>query len=199
MLVIVDEALAREGFSRRRGTLAYRRKLNESEQTLNFVVNCFPQYQPSMDAHIQPWVQISLPAISEISLRLLKGDKALLANCPELILNQPVDFLAPKDVHHRWFAKSSEDYLETCKSILSFLQEWAIPFFSELSTSTDLVKLYQTHDARVLTQKHWYVFVVAALIGLGERERALDVAQREFAAPLLRKRYAPLFESLADP
>jgi hypothetical protein len=198
MSIVVDEPLARTGFMRRRGALVYRRALNDVEHAINFVVHCFPQYRRDMDVHIQPWVQVRLPVISDISIRLLKGDKALLANAPDLVLNQPLDLVAPRDAHQRWFAKSPEDYLETCNSILDFLQDWGIPFLSAISTPADLVQMYRTNDARVLAQKHWYVYVVAALVSLDEGERALEVAQREFASPLLRRRYAPLFESLTD-
>jgi hypothetical protein len=142
-------------------------------------------------------LQLAMPQVNEKALALVKGDKMLLAGAPEIIVNQPIEFTAPKDKHQRWFATGNEQFVTACDSIKAFLARWVLPFLSEVSTPEDLVKLYETNDARMMKQKHWHIFVVAAYQVLGRPDKACEVVQQHFGSLGLRKRYAPLFAALA--
>jgi len=197
LAAVVDEPLKQVGFVRRKGSLTYSRMLNAAEQQITFVMDCFPKYQPGAEAHIHPMLQLRMPQVNEKALALVNGDKMLLADAPEIIVNQPIEFTAPKDERQRWFATGKAQFVAACDSIQAFLARWVLPFLAEVSTPADLVKLYQTNDARIMKQKHWHIFIAAAYQVLGQLDKAREVVVKQFGSPGLRKRYAPLFASLS--
>ena len=193
---VLDEPLKQIGFARKKDSLTYCRTLNIAEQQINFVVDWFPKYQPGVEAHIHPMVRLMMPQVSEKALALVNNDDKLLAGTPDVILNQPIEFAAPKDKHQRWFATGTEQFIVACDSIRSFLTSWVLPFLSEVSTPSGLVKLYESNDTRVMKQKHWHIFIIAAYQVLGQLDKARQVVREQFGSPGLRKRYASLFSSL---
>ena len=197
LAAVVDEPLKKVGFTRAKGSPTYSRMLNAAEQHITFVMDCFPRYQPGAEAHIHPMVQLRMSMVGEKALSLVNGDRMLLADAPEIIVNQPIEFSAPKSQHQRWFATGNEQFVAACGSIQAFLTRWLLPFLSEISTPTELVKLYETNDPRIMKQKHWHVFIAAAYVVTGQLDKARLVAREQFGSAGLRKRYAPLFASLA--
>lgn len=196
LATVVDEPLKQFGFVRKKSSTTYSRSLNAAEQQITFVIDCFPKYQPGAEAHIHPMFALKMPQVSEKALALVNGDTMLLAGAPEIIVNQPIEFTAPKDKHQRWFATGNEQFVAACESIQAFLARRVLPFLSEVSTPADLVKLYETNDGRVMKQKHWHIFIAAAYQDLGQLDKAREVVREQFGSPGLRKRYAPLFASL---
>jgi hypothetical protein len=191
---VVDEPLRSEGFTRKHGSTIFTRKLNASQQEIAFVADWNPKYQPGAEAHLHPMVRIKMPTISKLALTLVKGDKMLLAGATGMILNQPIEFTAPKDAHVRWFATGSQEFVDSCQSILAFLRRWVLPVLSELSTPEDLVRTYELNDARIMKQRHWHIYVVAAYEELGRIDEARKVVVEQFGSPGMRRRYASLFE-----
>lgn len=197
LAAVLDEPLKVLGFTRNKRSLVYARKVNGAEHRITFIIHCHPKYQPGAEAHIYPSVQVVMPQVSESALALVKGDKMLLAGAPEIIIGMPIEFTAPKDKHQRWFATGHDEFVTACDSIREFLAHWVLPFLSEVSTPADLVKLYEANDARIMKQKHWYIFIAAAYQVMGQLDKARDVVRQQFGRPGLRKQYAPLFTSLA--
>ncbi len=193
---VIDGSLSEVGFLRQKSSLTYIRVLEDSEHHITFVMDCYPKYQPGAEAHIHPKLQLRMRKVSDLALDLVKGDRRLLADAPEILVNQPIEFTAPKDEHERWFATGSEQFQAVCEAIKGFLFRWVLPFLSEVSTPQDLVKLYEANDGRLMKQKHWYIFVAAAYQASAMPEKAREVVQQHFSRPGLRKRYAGLFESL---
>lgn len=193
---VVDEPLRSEGFIRKEGSVIFSRKLNASQQEIVFVADWNPKYQPGAEAHLHPMLRLKIPAISKLAVTLVKGDEMLLAGAPEIILNQPIEFTAPKDAHVRWFATGSKEFVDVCQSILGFLRQWVLPLLSELSTPEDLVRAYESKDVRIMKQKHWHIFVVAAYEELGRKDEARKVVDEHFGSPGMRRRYASLFETV---
>jgi len=68
--------------------------LNAAEQQINFVTDYFPKYQPNAEAHIHPMLLLRMPRVSERALALVKGNNLLLADAPDVIVNQPIEFTA---------------------------------------------------------------------------------------------------------
>lgn len=196
LVLVLDQPMKSAGFVRKESSLAYVRTLNDAEQQIVFAVDYLPKCQPGAEAHIHPFLQISMPQVNRAALLLVRGDKMLLAGAPDTILNQPIDFVAPKDGRKRWFVKGQEQIVEACESIRQFLWCWVLPFLEEISTPQELVKLFGDNDERVMKQKHWYIFVAGAYQVMGQTDRAREVVKQHLGSPGLRKRYAPLFESL---
>jgi hypothetical protein len=197
LALVVDEPLKRAGFVRRSSSLTFSRTLNAAEQQIAFVMDCFPQYQPDAEAHIHPMLQLRMPTVSDKALALVNGDKMLLANAPEIIVNQPIEFAAPKEMHQRWFATGKEQFVIACNSIQPFLTQWVLPLLAEISTPVELIRIYETKDPRIMKQRHWHIFIAAAYDLLGQIDKAHQVVREEFGSPGLRKRYASAFNSLA--
>ncbi len=193
----VDEPLASFGFARNGGSLIYSRTLNSSVQQINFVYDCLPKAQSTTEVHIHPMLRIAMHDVSQKALELVRGDVMLLAGSPEIIVNQPIEFTAPKDLFQRWFVNGSRNFTSSCEAIKDFILLWVLPFLSAMSTPSDLIKLCEDNDSRIMKQKHWYIFVAAAYECLGESEKAREVVRQQFGRSGLRRRYAPLFTSLA--
>lgn len=193
----LDEPLKAVGFDRNRRSLVYARKVNGAEHKITFTNHSHPNYQPGAEAHIYPSLQISMPQVCEAALALVKGDKLLLANAPDIIVSQPIEFTAPKDKRQQWFATGNEQFGAACESIKTFLFDWVLPFLSQVSTPADLVRIYETNDDRMMKLQHWHIRIAAAYQVLGQTDKAREVVQRHFGSLGLRRRYAPLFTSLA--
>jgi hypothetical protein len=198
LVAFVDQPMSEEGFSRNRSSFTYTRTIKEAEQQIVFAADWFPKYQPGAEAHIHPMIRLAMPEVSKRAIDLVRGDEMLLAGAPEIILNQPIEFAAPKDAHLRWFPTGPEQFNEACQSILAFHRLWVFPLLKELSTPEDLVRAYETNDGRLMKQKHWHIFVAAAYQILGRLDDAFSIIQKQFGSPGLRKRYSKLFEAISE-
>lgn len=191
----VDRKFQANGFARGKNSLVYTRKLPEAIQRISFDIDTLPGLPTGKTAHLRPAYQIAMPAVSKAALELVGNDAQLLAGAPEVVLNQPIEFSAPKDVHRRWLASEAELY-SACSEVFEFSKIWLFPLLNSLSTSEDLIKLYEDKDPRIVVQNHFYIFVAAAYQLHGDSEKARELALLRFGSPSLRKRYGTLFVSL---
>lgn len=192
----VDQALSKYNFKRRKGSLVYKRKLAESIQEIDFVTDFFPRYEQGAEAHIHPFFVWKIPSVSEEALRLVNGNKMLLANAPDILLKQPIEISAPKENHERWFTKSADDYSQIGVAICSFMEQWLVDLLESLQSIDDLLEAYESSDDRLLKQQHWYVYVTAAYMLKGEREKARSVMESHLGNPGLKKRYSAVYGNL---
>lgn len=193
---VADKLLARFGFRRTKGSFIYVRSLSDAEQALVFAASFLPKYQPDDEVHLHPAMRLGMRAVTEAALQLVAGNKTLLADAPEIIVNQPIEFTAPKSVHVRWFATGIDQMKERVREIVVFMERWVVPFLDELRTPSDLITAYKRADERMMKQRQWYLFVAAAEFSNGNRSGALSVLDENLGAPGLRKRYAAAFEAL---
>lgn len=191
-----DEAFAGMGFKRRKGALNYVRTIRYAQQTIDFAVDYLPKYQSGDELHIHPAMHLAMKPVTEAALRLIAGNKMLLANTPEIIVNQPIEFTAPKAAHVRWFASGLDQMKERVTEIGEFALKWTIPFLDELTTPGELIGVYENADDRMMKQRHWYLFIAAAHLVSGNEREALAVLEDNLGAPGLRKRYSAAFETL---
>jgi hypothetical protein len=192
-----DERLALLGFERREGSFTYRRILEDAEQDIVFAADCFPTYQPDEEMHLHPAMRLGMRSVTKAALELVAGNASLLADAPEIIVSQPIEFTAQKEQHVRWFASGSDQMKVRIREIVAFIERWPAPFLDEIRTPHDLIKIYERGDERMLKQRHWYLFVAAAqMVSHGNRADALSVLENNLRAPGLRKRYAVAFETL---
>lgn len=192
----VDQALLNLGFKRRKGTLLYRKELPESVQDIEFATDFFPRYEEGAEAHIHPLLVWRIPSVSEEALRLVGGNKMLLANAPDILLKQPIEVCAPKENHERWFAKGQEDYPKVGITIGSFINKWLIDFLGNMQCIDDLLQAYESSNVYILKQQHWYVFVTAAYMLRGAPDKARMVMEKHLGNSGLRKRYSLVYDNL---
>ena len=193
-----DEAFAGMGFKRRKGTLDYIRTIRDARQTIAYAIDCLPKYQLGEELHLHPAMHIAMKPVTEAALRLVAGNKMLLANAPDIIVNQPIEFTAPKPEHARWFASGLDQMKERVTEISAFVKKWVIPFLDVLTTPDDLIGVYENADERMMKQRHWYLFVAAAHLAQENDREALTVLEENLGAPGLRKRYSTAFETLGS-
>ena len=191
-----DEAFAGMGFKRRNGSLDFIRTIRDAQQTIAFAVDWLPKYQLGEELHLHPAMHLAMKPVTGAALRLVAGNKMLLANAPEIIVNQPIEFTAPKSEHVRWFASGLDQMKAKVAEIGVFVKKWVIPFLDELTTPDDLIGVYERTDERIMKQRHWYIFVAAAHLEKGCKSEALAVLEGNLGAPGLRKRYSTAFETL---
>lgn len=192
-----DETFSKLGFKRRKGSLNYTRDINDARQTIAFAADYLPKYQADAELHLHPAMHLTMKQVSEAALRLVAGNKMLLANAPDVIVNQPIEFTAPKVEHVRWFASGLDQMKEQVTATGVFMQKWTMPFLDELTTPDELIGVYKSADERMLKQHHWYLFIAAAHLAKGDDRDALNVLEDNLGAPGLRKRYAVAFETLS--
>ncbi len=129
-------------------------------------------------------------------MRLVNGNKMLLANAPDILLKQPIEMSAPKENHERWFTKGVEDYSDVGAAICSFFERWLVDLLDGLQGVNDLLKAYESADERLLKQQHWYVYVTAAYLLKGEKAKARSVMESHLGNPGLKKRYSAVYENI---
>ncbi|WDE08762.1 hypothetical protein SG34_033220 [Thalassomonas viridans] len=196
LMEFIDAPLLAKGFKRRKSSTLYKRTLPEGIQEIDFVTSVSPKYQPDAQVHIQPAFILKLPQVSAKALRLVDGNKMLLANAADIILKQPVDICAPKEEHQRWFIRKPDDHVSVGAAIRSFLEKWLYPFVDSLESIGDLLSAYEAADTRLVKQQHWYVFVSAAYLLKSEPEKAKAVMIEHLGNPGLKRRYASVYNHL---
>lgn len=192
----VDQVLLDQGFKRRKRSFTYNKVLAESIQEIDFSANFFPRYENGAEAHVHPFFVWKIPSVSKEALRLVNGNKMLLANAPSIILKQPIEICASKENHERWITKSSEDYNTVGAAICSFIKRFLINLLDDMQSVDDLLKAYESSDTRLLKQQHWYVFVAAAYVLKESHEKAKLVMENHLGNPGLRRRYANVYANL---
>jgi hypothetical protein len=192
----VDAPLHEKGFKRWKGSTHYTRKKASASHVIAFHADFFPRYRPSAEAHLLPKMRLLIPAVSERALALVGGNDSLLAGAPEVIVNQPIEFTAPKNHRVRWFAAGLAEFQDRAREIVDFARTWTIPLLDELTGPGSLIHMYRQEDARLLKQPHWYLYVVAAFDLLGRRDEARSVLEAKLGKPGSRRRFAVAFENL---
>ena len=193
--LVADDYFREFGFQRRKGSFEYVHQDDDITHTILFGADFFPKYEKGAEICVLPVLRVAMPTVSEMALRLVDGNKILLANAPDLIVAQPLEFAAPKEVHERWFATGEEEIKLCVQRIVPFVESWGLPIVKALSSPQDLVVACTEDDERLLKQKHWYIYVAAALALEGEYESACSLLEEKYA-PGIRRRYAAVFENL---
>ena len=193
---VVDEPLRSEGFTRGKNGLIYKRKLNDSVQEISFVSDWYPRYHPGAEAHLYPTFLVRMPEVTKLAIEFVRGEVRLLGGAT-LIVNQPVEHAAPKGERPQWYPTGEKEFVQACRSIVSFMRQWVFPLLSEFSTAEDLVRIHETNDPRVSWQFIWYIYIAAAYCKIGRFEEARKLVNEKFGSPGLRRQYSMVFESLA--
>lgn len=186
--LLCDDKLKRYGFIRTKNSIGYIRTLGDARQVIIFDTNFSPKYQLNAEAHIYPAMHFHMKSVSDATLQLVGGNKMLLADAPDMIFNQPIDFMVPIENRVRWFGSGFSEISQKILEIVNFIEKRVIPFFDELETPEDLVKLYEVDDERLIKQRHWYLFIAGAELTLGNKSAALAVLENNLGSPGLRKR-----------
>ncbi|MCA1495041.1 hypothetical protein I6F11_30005 [Ensifer sp. NBAIM29] len=89
-----------------------------------------------------PTMRLGMRPVTKAALELVAGDKSLLADAPEIMVNQPIESIAPKEQHVRWFASGIDQMKSRIREIVTFIERWVTPFLDQLRGPHDLIKIY---------------------------------------------------------
>jgi hypothetical protein len=190
-----DAPLREIGFKRWARSIHYIRKKADATHIISFYADLFPRYQPDAEAHLLPKMRLLMPSVSERALALVDGNGNLLG-APEVIVNQPIEFTAPKECRPYWFAAGRMEFQDRVREIVDYAKTWVVPLLDELTGPESLIEVYRQEDPRLLKQPHWYLYVVAAFDLLGRREEARAVLEAKLGTPGSRREFAAAFENL---
>ncbi len=76
------------------------------------------------------------------------------------------------------------------------IEQWLSKLLEEFESPEDLIAIYEKSDDRVLMQRHSYIYVAAAYMLKGMKDKAREVMVENLGSPGLRKIYAPVYENL---
>lgn len=192
-----DASLAKVGFIRSAKGIRYKRKLPEAMQVFNISLAIRPRYHlPEAIAHIYPLVNLSIWPVCEMAEKLVSESPVLLPNALDVMVSRPLDHLVPKAQKIQWYAYRADDFDHIAGSVAAQCLEWGLPFFDDYRTALDVVRGHESGDKRPRLHETWSVFVIAAYLCLGRHEAALETANRAFALPGTRRRFAPVLAKL---
>ena len=194
LMTELDPYLKMNGFTRDESSLEYVRRYEAGEQHLEMNYTLHPKIDTRADSRLYPWIQLRFPEVNQIALKMVDGELSLLGGSAEITLRQPLDIVIPNDAHVYWFTYGGEQDFELCvRSIQGYIEEWVMPFLDEYTTIASLANFFQTKDERILAQRHFYIYVAAAYILLGQPARAMEVLESNFGKAGPRRDYAKAF------
>jgi hypothetical protein len=191
-----DPMLAGYGFARKKNSVEYQRPCEDGEQFLRMHCEFKPSYNPTADGRIYPYLRVVFPALNRLALEMV-GHVALLIGDPSVTFSQPIDLAIPKRYHGRWYTIGRDSVLECVRSIKSSLERWVLRFLDEYRTVCSLTAAYEKHDERLEWQRHFYIYVAAAYVEMGQVMQAMQVLEERFGKAGLRRKYAKAFEYVA--
>jgi hypothetical protein len=195
----VDAVLREHGFVRPPKSLVYKKSLTSVVQKIPINVESHPSYNRNALACILPAMWLEMKEVKREAMSLVKGDDQLsrfFSGAPDLILNQPVSFAAPKEAREQWYFYEEGSAMSIWNRISEFLSRWVLPLFSQLESPSGLVERYEADDCRIIKQQHFYIYIAAAYRVIGQPERARDVVHKHFSKPGIRKQYEVFVQSV---
>ena len=191
-----DSSLGSFGFKRPAKGFCYTRKVGVAEHKIYVWVNYHPKFDRGAEVQFKPDMCLQMDAVSQVALELVRGNELLLGECPEIITKQPIDFVAPKEMFVRWFATGTAEMAECIQQISDFAKCWVIPLLDRLTSPEDLIRIYTENDSRVTKPHHWYIYIAAAYLVIGQPHKAMEVLEVKLGSTGLRKDYAVVFDSV---
>ena len=194
----LDPYLSAKGFARDSDSLQYIRSCEAGEQVLKTDFVYKPTLDSRADAHIYPEILLKFPEVNRIASEMVGGQHGVIGT-GDITLWQPLDFVVPKDCRVRWFTYGrEEDYVLCVRSIQGYIEKWIIPFLNDYTTIDSIAKFYENKDERIHPQRHFYIYVAAAYILLGQPAMAMEVLETKFGKAGPRREYAKAFEYVTN-
>lgn len=192
----LDMSLAAHGFTRRKDSLNYSRKLPEAVQQIRVSIEIHPKDQPNAAAAVYPYMRVSIDAVNALVREITSGGEDL-AGTSDITLNQPIDFTAAKVARARWPIYQPDSVPSVVDDMKSFLEQYALPFLDVYSTPAGVCREYEDHGG-ARGGPLSYLHIVAAMVLCGRTADAIAVAERYYGRRTgTRKRYQRVFDYLA--
>jgi hypothetical protein len=147
----------------------------------------------SLPCRITVNLQIELPKVNEIARDMVDDPK--LIGGGNVTINLPLEFLLNKSDRATALRIDSSDEIDkVLRGVITALHGFGMPFLNDYATARGLVMQHERGDARIIKQPHWWIFVAASYLELGEKDRARQVLNSAYHLPGLRRRFSKAFD-----
>jgi len=198
LAIHADPPFLEQGFKRSKRSLSYVQKFERAKQTLAVHFDSLRSDGTTDEIRISPSISLMMPELVPVSLSLIGGNKLLLANAPEVLLNQPISLCMPEQRQGSWYAVDTEEISVRVKEFVTFSSDWVFDFLAKLRTPEDLLHLYETGDPRVMFQQHSYIHLAAAAYVVRGPQEALNIVQKHFASAGTKRRFQAAHDYLGE-
>lgn len=190
-----DEVMIEGGFKRRGNSLNYFRTIDSTKQKLEMICFSHPPYYAGSLLHIYPYMSVYFPEINETAENMISDVNGALNDIIKIhTYRQPIQ-MKPFDTT-QWIimTDAKEEVDVVAEKIRVFLKLYIIPFFNDLKTIDDYIYMYMQHDRRILVDDNYYLFLASAYAYKEEYAKGLEVLNKRFVGPAIRKYHAEAFE-----
>lgn len=183
-----DEVMIEGGFKRRGNSLNYFRTIGTTKQKLDMACFSHPPYYAGALLHIYPYMSVYFPEIHKVA-------ENMIDNVGEVTIWRPIKEKPFDSSQWILMTDEKEEIDDIAEKIRIFLKQYIIPLFDELKTIDDYIDKYEQNDERAyLIDERGYFYVASAYVIKGEYAKGLEVLNKRFVGPAIRKRYAKAFE-----
>ncbi|MEN6307876.1 MAG: hypothetical protein ABFD91_08990 [Anaerohalosphaeraceae bacterium] len=194
----LDGCFERMSFIRRNDSLLYRRTCADFVQEVEFYFDLRPKYKPTAVAHILPHIRFEFqPMVPIIAAMASNHPLARVAKkrFTALLFRNQINNIAPYGQRSNyWYLYDVDNANECVESMKVFVETWCFPFMEEYSTIEAIIKGYERSDERLHSDKQFDLCIAACYIFLELPQKALEILERHFGSPGLRREYSQAFE-----
>jgi hypothetical protein len=191
----LDSFLAGFGFSRRKKSMFYSRKLPGGFQKIEFAIESRPLDNRNAAGVIYPFLEVGIDTVEKQLAEMLGDELSLLIPQPGVTLRQPIATTSAKAERGRWFLYQPDSVPSAVAQVKEFLQKWTLPFLDEHTSVADICTAYDRDDQRI--EHEHRLRVVSAMLLIGRTADAIEVAEYRFGKAGSRKRHQRVFDYLA--
>ncbi len=191
----LDALLFRQGFTRAPETKLYQRAIGQSQQVINFHFEVEPRDDPSKELLIRPKIQISLPVLTQMAVKL-SGGSPLILPAPNLPIALPVSPNLIKSVKIGWFASGAGARKKAIEAGGAAIAEHGLAFVEKITTIEDLIVFFEKKEKGLRMDSRMMIFIIAAYVLSRHSKKAVDLAQKHFNRAGMLKHYGIVLENL---
>ena len=201
-LEVLDRKMGRFGFKRHPRGIFYARRNRDVCQKVHFDISSNPSYSPGSIAHLYPRISVEMKSVGAMAERLIAGNPRLADRQMQLVYNDPLDFLVPKDERLQWYAADTEQFATALQEVMARFECWGLPFLEvywgpeDFITTNRIAISNAKKGALPMLGYRTAIQVIAAYLVLGRYEQAVQYLEARFSSLGAKKKYGFLFENL---
>lgn len=181
-----DEVMLGGGFKRRGNSLNYFRTIGSTKQKLDMACFSHPPYFAGSLLHIYPYMSVYFPEIHKVA-------ENMIDNVGDMTIRQPIQMKPFDTTEWILMTDASEEVNAVAEKIKLFLEQCTLPLLDDLKTIDGYIEKYEQHVNLALSEQY-YFYVASAYVIRGEYEKGLEVLNKRFVGPAIRKHHAKAFE-----
>lgn len=183
-----DEVMIEGGFKRRGNSLNYFRTIGTTKQKLDMACFSHPPYYAGALLHIYPYMSVYFPEIHKMA-------ENMIDDVGDITIRQPIQ-LKPFDTTPWILMTDAEEEIdEVAEEIQIYLKQYILPLFDELEDIDGYIDMYvqEQGNKKIVLSTEYYFYVASAYVIKGEYAKGLEVLNKRFVGPAIRKRYTKAF------